>query len=245
MRLIISALAVATVGVASANLGNGLNIVNGPGGMTNGGDRSFLETTPVEGTFGYGAQTTSNNVVADDFTVGSGGFIVQSLCFIMYQTGATAPTINGLSWAIDVNPTTTLTASTPTVSWYNPGAAAGVFRVTNTDTTSTNRRIQLIEVDVPDFTLAAGTYWLSWNAAGTLASGPWQPHIPTSMAANGQNARQSIANAAFNQVFVDTASTTGADLPFLVKGQAVPEPASMAALGLGALALIRRRKASK
>ncbi len=39
--------------------------------------------------------------------------------------------------------------------------------------------------------------------------------------------------------------TAGANMDWVISGNAVPEPASMAALGLGVAALIRRRRASK
>lgn len=223
-------------------------LVNGPGTHTGvpGAHRSFLEG--AESTFGAGAQGTSagtpvNNVVADDFTVGVGGFIVQKIRFYAYQTGATAPSITAAHFAIGAAPTTTLTNVSATTSWFNIGGL-GVYRTTGTDFVGTTRRIQLVEIDIVDTFLAAGSYWLSWKMDGTLSSGPWQPLNPGSMSAGitgvADNAMQSINGGAFAALTNGTA-TNATDLPFTLVGQAVPEPATMAVLGLGAAALLRRR----
>lgn len=205
-------------------------------------DQSNLETTPVvENIFGFGAQGTSagtavNNVVSDDFDAGA-GFLATSITFFTYQTGATAPSITGMNLAIGAAPTTTLTAYTQPSLWWMPNAKP-VYRTTGG--TGTTRRIQEVTIDITD-TVFTGVNWLSWNFNGTLSSGPWQPPNPNSNSAFGKNAVQSIGGGAFAQVFVDAALTTGADLPFVINGTAVPEPATMAALGLGVAALLRRR----
>lgn len=223
-----------------------VNVMSGGTGAIAGADLSQLETTPVaENIFGFGAQTTSNNVMADDFEVGPGGLMVTGITLFSYQTGATAPSITGASWAIGSSATTSLSASSVTVSWYDPNGHGGIFRENAGTTTDANRRIQRVDIDVADFFLDQGTYFLSFNLAGSLASGPWAPPNPTSNAAFGQNALQSTAGGSFAQAFVDASGTVGADLPFIIQGQPVPEPASMAVLGLGALALIRKRRAKK
>lgn len=237
-KLSISALLVAGSVVAFADI-NHANLINIAGGGTAGiagADLSSLETG--ETTFGYGAQTTAVNIMADDFTVGAGGFNVTAIQFYMYQTGATTPTITSVEWAIGGAATTTLTSTAATSTWWAPNGV-GVYRVSGS-TTDPNRRIQLVTVDVADFFLAAGTHFLSWSATGSASfSGPWQPHNPTSLAAFGQNGMQSIGGGAFAPVFAD--GVVGADLPFTIVGEAVPEPTTMAVLGLGAAALLRRK----
>jgi hypothetical protein len=213
-------------------------------GAIAGADLSQLENTPVvENIFGFGAQgPTTNNVMADDFTVGSGGFLATGITLFTYQTGATAPSITAAQWAIGSAATTTLTNTAVGSSWYDPNGHGGIFRVVSTSTSDSNRRIQAVNIDIPDVMLGAGTYFLSFSLNGTLASGPWAPPNPTSNAAYGQNAMQSTGGGAFSQAFVDAGLTVGADLPFIIQGQAVPEPATMAILGLGAAALLRRRR---
>ena len=213
------------------------DLINNPGAGAGGGDVSALEGT--ETLFGWGAQTTANNIMADDFTVGAGGWTVTAIRLYSYQTGATAPSITGASWAIGSAATTSLTASTATVNWWAPNSVA-VYRTTATALQDTNRRIQEVVIDIPDMNLAAGTYFLSFNMAGTLASGPWAPALPTSNAVFGQNALQSIAGGAFAPAFVD-GSITGGDAAFVIEATPVPEPATMIALGLGAAAMLRRR----
>jgi len=222
---------------AFAQLWDQSDLVNVPGGHTNGGDLSQLENTPVvENIFGYGAQSASNNIMSDDFAVTGAGWNVTGLTFWAYQTGATAPSITSVSWAIGNAASTTLTTTAVTATFEN------IYRNTSTDFSGTTRRLQRVSVTGLNINLAAGTHFVSFAFAGTGASGPWAPPLPTSNAVFGQNATQSIGGGAFAPVFVDAAGTLGADLAFQVHGTAVPEPATMAALGLGVAALIRRRR---
>ena len=64
------------------------------------GAPNYSQLISPNSTFGFGAQTSANNAVADDFTAGA-TWNVSKLTFYMYQTGATAfsfsPTISPIS----------------------------------------------------------------------------------------------------------------------------------------------------
>ena len=189
----------------------------------------------ADGTFGFGAQAGSGNSVADDFSVSGGGWNVNRLTFFMYQTGATAFTFTGLDYQI-------ASSHSDPISWTSAASRVdgGVvaYRVLETATGTLNRPIFAIEVPVSQ-SLADGNYVLRWRAAGSLASGPWQPPVvPTSGVGN---ARQSTAGGAFNAV-VHGASGAAVEMPFVISGTVVPAPGALALLGLGGIAIGRRRR---
>jgi len=92
--------------------------------------------------------------------------------------------------------------------------------------------------------LTAGTYWITFEGFDGGGSGPWAPYLSTT----GPGAQQASGSA--NAMRLDGAwapVTSGGlqqDLPFVVYGS-VPEPGSMIALGLGAAALLARRRRKK
>jgi len=230
--------------VAVAGMAQATSIYsNGPVVGANG---LSLLTSPAT-TFGFGAQTSAGNAVAEDFVVPAGQiWNVASIDFYSYQTGATSFGFTTATWSIvsgGVNSTTIVASGT------TPLINAGVigYRALSTTPTDTTRAIYAAEADIPDTLINPGTYWLRWSLAGSAAlSGPWQP--PTSNAAVG-NAQQAIANAAFAPV-LDAGSGLGVTLPFNFNGviSTVPEPGTVGLMLAGGLAVVgaaRRRRAPR
>jgi hypothetical protein len=241
-QLIVLAL-VASAGAASAQvLWNQAQLVNMPGAGTGsiaGQHLSMLETG--ETTFGNGCQSAGPNILADDFVIGGAGATVTGFSVFAYTTGATAPNITAVNWAIGSAPTLAggLTATSLTSTFYSTGGA-NVYRVNVGDTGSTGgiREVQVATVTGLNLSLAPGTYFLSWDAT----PGTFSPPLPTSLATHGMNGMQSTAGGAFAPL---VQGAGGVDIAFTIQGTPVPEPASMAVLGMGALALLRRRRARK
>ncbi len=146
------------------------------------------------------------------------------------------------NWSIvkdDVNGGAVIASGSNTVS---NGGRVG-YRVTPSTASATTRPIYRVQADIADTALSAGHYWLRWNLAGTIASGPWV--APTSDNRGG-NAMQATNGVTF-VAYADGSSRKSADLPFVLNGNvaAVPEPETYAMM-LGGLvmlgALARRRK---
>jgi hypothetical protein len=205
-----------------------------------------LSVIRVGGTLlGLGAQASIANRVADDFAFAGPGWGVESLSFFAYQTGATSFPFTSVTWSIvagDVNTGALVASGTTNVT---NGGLVG-YRVPSGAPSDTARAIYELIADVPDFSLAADSYWLRWSFTGNGSlSGPWQPN--TADGAVG-NARQSVAGGPFNAA-TDAGDGLGLELPFIihgnVEGSAVPEPPSIAlmlASGLAVVSLARRRR---
>jgi len=204
------------------------------------------------GTYGYGAQSSVSNSMADDFTVGAGGWTLTGANLFMYQTNSSgtvgsAGSINGANVTIHSD-NAGAPGSVVATGTFMSSVYTDLFRVSGTTQTSTARQIQFLTIDFGSVNLAAGSYWIAFNASGTGASGPWAPYLATTgpgaqQASGSANAMQQIGAAGAWNAVVDGGFQQ--DLPFYLNGQPVPEPASMIALGLGAAAIAARRRRKK
>lgn len=235
---------------------NGLGgvLVTHPGGMTGAAAGSDRSAIAVGGTlFGFGAQGTiaSPNFMADNFTVGGNGWIINSVRFYLYQTGATAASVNDIRMQI-------WSSGAPggggSVTWgdlvtnvWSSTVMSDVYRTTNTGTTDTTRRIQIVDVAGLNIALGPGTYWLQWGAGGTLASGPWQAPLTLPGATGypaGGDALQFLTSTGMWNPALDNGVQT--DLPFTIFGTLqppIPEP-TVGVLMIGVIGMLasRRRK---
>ncbi|MEX0995544.1 MAG: subtilisin, partial [Flavobacteriaceae bacterium] len=182
-------------------------------------DKSVLETSLGMNGYGFGAQTTANNRMADDLIL-TNDYDITSINFYAYQTGSTTTsTLTGVTLRVWDGVPGAMGSSVvwgdATTNVLGNTSFTGVFRVLETSQTATNRPIMEAQALTSGLTLTAGTYWLDWNFSGSLASGPWQPPIVILGTTTTGNGLQSINGGPYNPA-VDGGSGAQQGLPFQV-----------------------------
>ncbi|MEM6398295.1 MAG: T9SS type A sorting domain-containing protein [Bacteroidota bacterium] len=216
-------------GLTHAQIFSNGSFINSPGTGVGGADESILQTASLGmTTFGLGHQVGFGNTVSDDFVVPSGEvWILDEIELFAYQSfSTTASTITDVrvriwdgvpgagSNVVFGNLTTNRLIST---TW------TGAYRVTEESAgANTDRPVMVNTVDL-GVVLSAGTYYLEWQADGTLGSGPWAPPITINGQTTTGNGLQSQDNGDTFDPALDTGSGTQQGFPFNLFGQIVPE----------------------
>jgi hypothetical protein len=178
------------------------------------------------GTIGFGHQANLFNRVADDFVSTDCQWVIDSIVFFGYQTGAsTSPsTFTGVNFRIWDNVPDAVGSSViygdTTTNRLTRSVWSGVYRVTETTIGVSNRPIMRNVCATPGLTVPAGTYWLDWGSLASLASGPWaNPRTPVNQTVTG-NGRQRIGSV-WNAALDGGTGTPAQGFPFIIYGHAV------------------------
>ncbi|OIP51765.1 MAG: hypothetical protein COZ75_13210 [Flavobacteriaceae bacterium CG_4_8_14_3_um_filter_34_10] len=198
-------------------------VFNTPGGGAGGADLSLLENLTVGNTtLGAGIQTLSANRMSDDWVV-TETVEVTSIDFYAYQTGSTTTsTMTGVTlqiWdGIPNDPASQVIYGDDAISAMTGTTWSGIYRASETTPQDNARPIMTNTVATPGLILTPGTYWLDWDADGTLASGPWAPPIALLGPGPVGNAIQYIGTNAAWQDSIDGGSGNPLGFPFDVTG---------------------------
>ena len=213
-------------GIASGGLGVG-GIVTHPEGGLDGFDASMVQTSTLSmSTYGFSVGVATGFTIADDFTVPANTYwTIESLVFYAYQTGSTtASTLNDLRvqiWNGAPNSGGSVIFGDLVTNIMSNTSWTGVYRVLDTDPTSSTRPVMMIHAEVgTPLVLEEGTYWIEAMVGGTLGSGPFAPPITILGQSTTGNALQYIVASTTWQDLMDTGSITAQGFPFVVYGQA-------------------------
>ena len=157
-------------------------LVTHPAGGSGGADLSALQSAIGLGTYGFGAQISAGNSVADDFTISGASWNIEELQFFTYQTGSsTTSTINDARiriWNGAPNAGGTIVFGDLTTNRLSSTSWTNIYRALDTSPSASDRPIMRVVVQFsPALTLGPGTYWVEVSLGGTLASGPWAPAV--------------------------------------------------------------------
>jgi hypothetical protein len=222
----------------SVNNGGIVTHPNGGTGAIAGQNVSMAAVNPD------GTSTAGSNVrhvppdphfrVADDFTVGAGGCVMNQVVTHAYRTGG-APNWTGANINIRSGSVTgPVVATATTTSW----AFTGIYRTFNGVLNNADRPVYRVVFDFANTTLPAGTYWLDWQV--TDGTSGWAPYVMQPDPQGGSNTSTVYDNGRHltTDGWVPLLNPPGAETPFLVRGPGAPplsahgEPAGTRPLSL-------------
>lgn len=235
-KLVVAFLSAGVAGSAIAQVvyDNGPWVTHANGGFNN-APRSVLQNSSLLlNTFGFGCQKLNQNRVADDVVVPAGARMrVTGFRFLAYQTTATSNTINDANvrvWNGAPNGGGSVVAGNPVTNIFSSATSTGTYRVDDLTggATVSSRLVMEVSTNLASpFTMAPGTYWVDWQLAGSLASGPWQ--VPVTIlgqtAKPGANGLQFLGSTNAWQNANDT-SGPRQDMAFKVIGVWLLNPAT-------------------
>jgi len=154
-------------------------VVNVVGGGPGGADGSVLQSSISLNVYGFAHQVSGPFRVADDFT-NTATWMVDSIKFFAYQTGSsTTSTFTSYNFQIwngePGQPGSTVVFGDNTTNKMIATRWTGAYRYLDTSPGTTRPIME--NVVSGGFILTPGTYWVDWQCAGTVASGPWVPPI--------------------------------------------------------------------
>lgn len=194
--------------------------MNSPGTGVGGADESILQSWGT--TYGYGFQLSYDYRLTDDFEIPAGEtWDIEIVHFGGYQTGSgTTPTINGMFMCVyDDPPTTgTIVAGDPFDNAFTSAEWSGIYRVNEAGTgVNTDRPIMTCTAELStSWTLGEGVYWISIQADGTGASGPWHPPVVIWDVQETGNAMQSLDGGVSWEIILNGTAPQG--LTFILEG---------------------------
>lgn len=201
-------------------------MITHPNGGAGGNPVSALQSALGNSTFGFGAQISAGNSIADDFVVTGGGWQINEMQFFTYQTGSTTTsTINDLRVQIYNGPPNsggTVIWGDMTTNRLSSTAWTTIYRALDTDLLNTQRPImRAVATLTTPISLAPGTYWVEFQFGGTLASGPWAPPVTIlgSTGKPGANALQKTSTGW--AAAIDAGASAAQDFPFLLMGNEI------------------------
>ncbi|MCK5775512.1 MAG: T9SS type A sorting domain-containing protein [Bacteroidales bacterium] len=198
-------------------------IVTHPGAGVGGYDVSAPQNVSLGiNTIGKKISIMYEKSVADDFIIPEGEtWMINSFKFYAYQTGAvTSPSsINDVRIKIyDGAPNAggTVIHDLSTSNMLTLSFWSEIYRVSmETDLAATNRPIMELICNISEIELTEGEYWIEYQAAGTMSSGPWTPLVSILGVENTGNALEYDNSWA---EILDGDNSQGQGVPFKLYG---------------------------
>lgn len=226
-----------------------IGMVTNPGAGFGGADASMLLSPDT--VFGFGMNNAAVPAVrlADNFIVPAGQtWSITGANVYGYLTGATTPTATGgvlRFWSGTPGAGGTVIAGDATTNVLVAGSNVftNIYRTLSPDTLATNRRVQQSTLNLgTPLVLTAGTYWVEYGMVGNSFVPPLSVSPATGGVVTG-DALQTVDGGTVYNALLDGTAAKG--MAFQLTGSVVPEPTSIALVGIGALGLGLRRLRKK